>query len=216
MNKLINFTYIKLTITSLILLTSAVQAHTHNHVISEKTLRISEGIFDDNEVKDRPLSDWQGTWQSLNDYLIAGDLDLVILAKAKKDPTKNFANYKQYYQKGYATDVLFIGIEGEQIDFHKKESEVSCKYHYDGYKILHYTAGNKGVRYLFSCQEKGSNAPKYVQLSDHIIEATPSAHFHIYMGNESHEKLLTEMDNWPTYYPLSQNKNDIISEMLHH
>ena len=36
------------------------------------------------------------------------------------------------------------------------------------------------------------------------------------MGNTSHEALLKEMDNWPTYYPYALHKEQIVDEMLHH
>ena len=36
------------------------------------------------------------------------------------------------------------------------------------------------------------------------------------MGNESQEKLLEEMDNWPTYYPASMTGLEIAQEMVSH
>ena len=35
------------------------------------------------------------------------------------------------------------------IEFHRGEKVDSCEYHYDGYRVLHYESGKKGVRYLF-------------------------------------------------------------------
>ncbi|WP_142777136.1 ZinT/AdcA family metal-binding protein, partial [Klebsiella pneumoniae] len=61
-----------------------------------------------------------------------------------------------------------------------------------------------------------SKAPKFVQFSDHTIAPRKSQHFHIFMGNESQEALLKEMDNWPTYYPYALHKEQIVDEMLHH
>ncbi|STV32123.1 zinc-binding lipoprotein ZinT [Klebsiella pneumoniae] len=72
------------------------------------------------------------------------------------------------------------------------------------------------MRYLFECQQGDANAPKFVQFSDHIIGPRKSQHFHIFMGNESQEALLKEMDNWPTYYPYALHKEQIVDEMLHH
>lgn len=74
----------------------------------------------------------------------------------------------------------------------------------------------KGVRYLFECKDNASEAPKFVQFSDHIIGPKASSHFHIFMGNTSHEALLKEMDNWPTYYPNEMYKEQVVEEMLHH
>ncbi len=109
-----------------------------------------------------------------------------------------------------------IGIEDDVIEFHVGQTVNSCKYRYSGYKILHYASGKKGVRYLFECQQGDAKAPKFVQFSDHIIGPRKSQHFHIFMGNESQEALLKEMDNWPTYYPYALHKEQIVDEMLHH
>ena len=136
--------------------------------------------------------------------------------KAKKPGGKSVEEYRAYYKKGYATDVEQIGIENDVIEFHVGETVNSCKYRYSGYKILHYASGKKGVRYLFECQQGDANAPKFVQFSDHIIGPRKSQHFHIFMGNESQEALLKEMDNWPTYYPYALHKEQIVDEMLHH
>lgn len=190
--------------------------HAHEHQQTEAERKASEGIFEDKGVTDRTLSDWDGVWQSINPYLLKGDLDAVLVSKANKNKDKSVEEYREYYKKGYATDVNMIGIEDGTIDFHTAKAVNSCKYTYSGFKIMHYASGKKGVRYLFECKDSDSKAPKYVQFSDHIIKAQKSHHFHIYTGNESQEKLLQEMDNWPTFYPIILNKDDIVHEMLHH
>lgn len=118
--------------------------------------------------------------------------------------------------KGYATDVDSIGIENDVIEFTQNGAVSSCKYDYAGYKILHYTSGKKGVRYLFECKDANSKAPKFIQFSDHIIEPQASGHFHLYIGNESQEKLLSQLENWPTYYPYTLTDEQIVHEMLYH
>ena len=109
-----------------------------------------------------------------------------------------------------------IGIENNVMEFHRGKAVSSCQYDYSGYKILTYASGKKGVRYLFECKDAGSKAPKFVQFSDHNIGPKASSHFHIFMGNTSHEALLKEMDNWPTYYPNEMYKEQVVEEMLHH
>lgn len=190
--------------------------HEHSHEQSEKTKLAANGIFTDDSVKNRTLSDWQGNWQSVYHYLLNGELDPVLKSKAKKSETKTFQDYKDYYNKGYKTDIETITINGNQMSFFTNDSNTQCQYKYIGYKILTYASGNRGVRYLFECQDNQSSAPKYVQFSDHIIEPMLSEHFHIYMGNESQDKLFDEMDNWPTYYPKAMNGKQIVHEMLHH
>lgn len=132
--------------------------------------------------------------------------DPVLRKKAEKDKSKSFDELKAYYRKGYATDIDTIGIENGVMEFHVGDKVSACKYDYAGHKILTYTSGKKGVRYLFECKDASSKAPKFVQFSDHIIAPRTSTHFHIFMGNTSQEALLKEMDNWPTYYPYQLKK----------
>jgi len=187
----------------------------HGKPMTEIERKASEGVFDDGQVKDRTLADWQGIWQSVYGYLQQGDLDPVLKKKASRGE-KSEAEYRAYYQKGYATDVDMLGIENNVIEFHIGDRVAACQYAYQGYKILTYPSGKKGVRYLFECQQKDSKAPRFVQFSDHIIASRPSQHFHLYMGNESQQALLQQMDNWPTYYPYNMTKQQVVDEMLHH
>ncbi|MTC29243.1 metal-binding protein ZinT [Providencia alcalifaciens] len=206
----------------LVLLTSlfsgVVMAHGHHHdkPQTEAQRQAAKGIFADKDVQDRQLSDWDGVWQSVEPYLADGTLDPVMQAKAVKNKDKTAEEYRAYYAKGYKTDVDMIGIENNIIEFHRGDKVTQCKYDYVGYRILNYTSGKKGVRYLFECKDKSSQAPKFIQFSDHIIAPEKAGHFHLYMGNESQEALLTQLDNWPTYYPYSMNGNDIAHEMQHH
>ncbi|MGO2304275.1 metal-binding protein ZinT [Providencia sp. Je.9.19] len=191
-------------------------SHSHTHPQSEKAIQASKGIFEESDVKDRQLSDWQGVWESVNPLLLNGKLDPVLELKAKNNKDKSVEEYRQYYKQGYATDISNIGIENNVIEFTENGVVNSCHYTYSGYKILNYISGKKGVRYLFECQDANSKAPKYIQFSDHIIEPQQSGHFHLYMGNESQEKLLNQLDNWPTYYPYSLTDEQIVHEMLYH
>lgn len=202
----------------LLLSSTQVLAHGHSHgtPLTEAEIKASKGVFEDQDVKDRTLSDWDGVWQSVNPYLLNGDLDPVMEKKAQKDGSKTAAQYKEYYKKGYATDIDMIGIENNVIEFHSGKTVNACQYSYSGFKILNYTSGKKGVRYLFECKDSQSKAPKYVQFSDHIIAPRKSEHFHIFMGNDSQESLLKEMDNWPTFYQYSLSKKQVVDEMLYH
>lgn len=190
--------------------------HSHGKPLTALEQKAAEGEFDDKDVKARELSDWDGMWQSIYPYLLSGDLDPVFKKKAEKDKSKTAEEIKEYYRKGYITDVDTLGIENGVMEFHTGDKVSSCKYESAGYKILTYASGKKGVRYLFECKDANSSAPKFVQFSDHTIAPRKSAHFHIFMGNTSQEALLKEMDNWPTYYPYQLSKEQVVDEMLHH
>jgi len=190
--------------------------HAHGPALSQMEQKAAEGVFDDNDVRDRPLSDWDGVWESVYPLLEQGKLDPVFAQKAQKDGHKTAEQIKAYYRKGYATQIERLGIEDGVIEFHRGDSVASCRYSYAGHKILTYASGKKGVRYLFECRDKNSQAPKYVQFSDHIIAPRKSSHFHLFSGNISQQALLEEMDNWPTYYPWQLTQEQVVDEMLHH
>ena len=175
----------------------------------------SNGWFLTQDVKDRDLSDYEGEWQSVYPLLKEGKLKKVMQVKAKKgDMTE--AEYNKYYDTGYKTDVEKITIKGDQITFTRNGKDATATYKYDGYKILDYSKGNRGVRYLFTATgDVPEGAPKAVQFSDHGIAPGKAAHFHIFSG-DSQDKTLKEMDNWPTYYPASMDADEVATEMLAH
>ncbi len=190
--------------------------HSHGAPMTDIEKNASKGVFNDADVKDRALTDWDGMWQSVYPILLSGKMDPVFAKKAKEDASKTAAEYKEYYKKGYATEVSEIGIENGVMEFNLNGQVSSCKYDYAGHKILHYASGKKGVRYLFECKDASSKAPKFVQFSDHTIAPRKSAHFHIFMGNTSQEEILKEMENWPTYFPYQMTSDQVVDDLLHH
>lgn len=189
--------------------------HSHNHD-DEKLKEIYSGIFEDDEVKDRKLSDWEGDWQSVYPYLLDGTLDKVLQKKAETKKDKTFEEYKEYYKVGYETDIDRIVIKDDTMTFYKNGEGKTGKYKYHGYEILTYEAGNRGVRYLFDLAEEADGVPKHVQFSDHSIYPTKAEHYHIYFGDEDHDTLLKELENWPTYYFSHLSGEEIAEEMNAH
>lgn len=188
-------------------------SHDHDHDHDEE---IYAGYFEDSQIEDRSLSDWEGNWQSVYPYLKDGSLDEVFAHKAKHDDEKTAEEYRAYYDTGYRTDVDRIIIEGNTVTFHESGHEArSGEYAYDGYEILTYQAGNRGVRYIFELTENDDELPQYIQFSDHAIYPTDADHFHLYWGDDR-EALLEEVTNWPTYYPSELNGHDIVHEMMAH
>lgn len=183
---------------------------------AEKT--VYNGYFKDSQVKNRPLSDWSGKWQSVYPLLQDGTLDEVFDYKAKKNKDMTAEEYKEYYTTGYKTDVEQITIDGKKktMTFVQNGKSQTFTYKSAGYKILTYEKGNRGVRFMFETDDKDAGQFKYVQFSDHSINPTKADHFHIYFGGESQEALHNELKNWPTYYPTKLSGHEIAQEMLAH
>ncbi len=189
--------------------------HDHSHTHDEEATKIYEGYFEDSQVEDRPLSDWEGDWQSVYPYLQDGTLDEVFAYKAKHEGDKTAEEYKEYYKKGYQTDVGRVVIQGDTVTFFQSGEQRFGDYTYDGYEILTYEAGNKGVRYIFKLEKEAEGLPQYIQFSDHSINPTDASHYHLYWGNDR-EALLDEVTNWPTYYPSEMSGHEIAHEMMAH
>ena len=189
--------------------------HNHSHSHDDETEQIYKGYFDDSQVKDRSLSDWEGDWQSVYPYLQDGTLDEVFTYKAEHKGDRTAEEYKEYYHVGYQTDVDRIVMQEDTVTFFKNGEEALGKYIYDGYEILTYDAGNRGVRYIFKRVEEAEGLPQYIQFSDHSIYPTEADHYHLYWGNDR-EALLDEVVNWPTYYPSEMDGHSIAHEMIAH
>ncbi|WP_242281101.1 ZinT family metal-binding protein [Bacillus cereus group sp. BfR-BA-01347] len=189
--------------------------HDHSHAYDEETKKIYEGYFEDSQVKVRSLSDWEGDWQSVYPYLQDGTFDEVFAYKAKHTGKMTAKEYKEYYNEGYQTDVNRIVIQGNIVMFFKSGEEYSGKYIFDGYEILTYDAGNRGVRYIFKLAEKAEGVPQYIQFSDHSIYPNKVSHYHLYWGDDR-KALLDEVIHWPTYYPSKMDGHDIAHEMMEH
>lgn len=183
---------------------------------AETAQTVYNGYFEDAAVKDRTLSDYAGEWQSVYPYLLDGTLDQVWDYKAKIKGDMTAEEYKAYYDTGYKTDVDQINITDNTMEFVVGDKKEKFTYKYVGYKILTYKKGNRGVRFLFEATDANAGNYKYVQFSDHNIAPVKTGHFHIYFGGESQEKLLEELENWPTYYPVGLTGLEIGQEMLAH
>src|SRR5690606_35768461 len=109
--------------------------HDHSHSHDDARAMIYKGYFEDSQVAARPLSDWEGDWQSVYPLLKNGSLDPVMTDKAAHGD-KSAAAYKAYYETGYATATDRITIAGDQITFQTAEGAVTGTYASDGHEIL--------------------------------------------------------------------------------
>ncbi len=188
---------------------SSTHNHAHNHDDD-----VYKGYFKDSQIAERSLSDWEGDWQSVYPYLQDGTLDPVMAHKAEHGK-KTAEEYRAYYEIGYRTDVDRIVIGPGSVAFHKGDKSVQGQYAADGYEVLTYKKGNRGVRFIFKKMAGDSEAPQFIQFSDHRIAPEKADHYHLYWGDDR-AALLEEVTNWPTYYPSSMNGDEIVHAMMAH
>ena len=143
-----------------------------------------------------------------------GTLDPVMAHKAEHGD-KTAEEYRAYYNTGYATDVDAISFDGQTVTFTANGESYGGEYVSDGYEILNYKKGNRGVRYIFKKDSGDDAAPDFIQFSDHHIAPETVGHYHLYWGDDR-AKVLEELTNWPTYYPADLSGEDILHEMLAH
>jgi zinc transport system substrate-binding protein len=175
--------------------------------------------FEDSDVKDRPtFADWKGDWQSGYPYVLDGTLEEVFQDKAEHDDSKTAEYYKKYYTEGYRTNFSRVVLDDDTITYYVDAKLLTkVKYEYKGYVIMHYDGGSKGVRYQFQAVGETNGAPKYIQFSDHCIKPTEGLeHFHLYNGSDGFEPMLKNLENWPTFYPISMSGADIAKSMKGH
>lgn len=186
-----------------------------HHGNDEESKKIYQGYFEDSQVKDRELSDWEGDWQSVYPYLLSGDLDEVFEHKAEVNGDKTAEEYKEYYETAYKTTVERIVIKGDTVTFYEDGKETTGTYENDGFEILDKGEGKKGVRFAFKLVDGPDELPNYILFSDHYIFPSKSYHYHLYAGDDRN-KLLGKLDNWPTYYPAKLDADGLVRDMLAH
>ncbi|EEW60453.1 metal-binding protein YodA [Ruegeria sp. TrichCH4B] len=187
--------------------------HSHDHAHSHDE-QIYKGYFEDSQIQPRTLADWEGNWQSIYPLLVDGTLDPVLAHKAEHGE-KSAEEYRAYYETGYGTDVDAIKIDGQTVTFTANGESFGGEYVSDGYEVLTYKKGNRGVRFIFKKESGDDKAPAFIQFSDHNIAPKTVSHYHLYWGDDR-AKVLEELTNWPTYYPASYSGDDIVHEMIAH
>jgi len=181
----------------------------------DETLYPGEEVstFDDTEVKDRTLSNWNGEWKSAYKYLLDGQLDEAFEAKAKSKGDKTASEYKDYYKKGYETDLDSVTIKNNEIIYTFNDGKsVTAKYQYQGYYIQHWSSGTKAAMYRFENVDKKSTAPLLIEINDHMIKRSKPVHFHLRMSNTNWDDVDAE-NHWPTFFPKSSSIDDIVAEI---
>ncbi|MCR5142245.1 MAG: ZinT/AdcA family metal-binding protein [Ruminococcus sp.] len=185
--------------------------HEHEHDHSKEV-----STFEDDEVQDRALSDWEGDWQSAYPLVLDGSLDEAWEHKSE-DGKMTAEEYKDYYTKGYKSDYNAISIHDDHIKFTDKDGNVTeSDYKYTGYFIQDWSTGTRAAMYRFEAVDKESGAPVYIEFNDHIIEPEKAEHFHIRMSNESYDAIVDPEGNWPTFFDAALSPEEVCDEVIGH
>ena len=185
--------------------------HEHEHDHSKEV-----STFEDDEVKDRSLSDWAGEWQSAYPLVLDGSLDEAWEHKSE-DGSMTAEEYKDYYTIGYKSDISSVKIDGDNITFTYDDGKtVSSDYEYTGYFIQNWSTGTKAAMYRFEAVDKESGAPVYIEFNDHMIEPEKAEHFHLRMSNESYDAIVDPEGNWPTFFDAALTPDEVCDEVIGH
>lgn len=184
--------------------------HDHDHSKEVST-------FEDDEVQDRPLSDWEGDWQSPYPFVLDGTLDKAWEAMAETKGKMTAEEYKEYYKTGYETDIKSVKIDGDNITYtYDNGKTVSSDYKYTGYFIQDWSGGTRAAMYRFEAEDKNSGAPVYIEINDHMIEPAEAEHFHLRMSDESYDAIVDPEKYWPTFFPAEMSGEDICNHLAGH
>ena len=192
--------------------------HEHDH---------DHGEIVESEIKDRPLSDFAGDFQSVLPYFEDGTLDEYITEEAEKNE-KSFDEMKQEFLEKRKSDYNTLSIEGNSVSFHTPSGTVSAEYEYQGFQTVKDDDGDiTSVWYTFQAKTPDSGAPVYLAFNDHGTGAGSHeeeheeheeeiAHFHLRYGNESVEALMG-VENWaPTFYAADAAADEIKEALAGH
>ncbi|MBR3743340.1 MAG: ZinT/AdcA family metal-binding protein [Clostridia bacterium] len=193
--------------------------HEHEHEHEESDAHSHEvSTFEDDQVENRPLSNWAGEWQSAYPYALDGSLDEGFAHKAESGKM-TAEEYKQYYITGYETDIAKIVIDGDtNVITYTDVSGNTCQSEYKalGYYIQNWSTGTKAAMYRFEAVDKESGAPIFIEFNDHIIEDVKAEHFHFRASSESFDAIEDPENKWPTFYPADFDADEMLAAFVGH
>jgi len=169
--------------------------HGHSHGDEE---------FNPDDVKDRPMSDFNGNWISGIPLINDGSLDEYIHHSAEESGVSEAAQ-KSALLTHWASDYDNITIENNTLTIGGN----SADYEYKGYRIVESDHG-ASVWYNYQIANPIDTMPAFITFSDHSYgagehhdehhdEHEEIGHFHFKYGGESFDALIDD-EEWATFY----------------
>ncbi len=149
--------------------------------------------INEDDIKDRELTDFSGSWQSLYPFLASGDLDKYVKKHAEENDEPE-DEVREELEGKWNCDLIEISVDDNKMNFtYNDGSKKSGEYKYAGYSpVLSDDGDIHAVIYQF--EAVSGDSPKYVMFNDHGYEPANAEHFHIYYGDNVDFK--TTKDNF--------------------
>ncbi len=156
-------------------LKEGMQEHDHEH-------EHDNAEIEESDIKDRELSDFEGSWQSLYPMLEAGELETYVKDHSEEHGEPADEVLEELAQK-WGCDLTEVSVSGATIDFTFADgTKKSGEYIYAGFTPVLADDGDiHAVRYQY--EAVSGDSPKYVVFNDHGYEPGKAEHFHIYYGD---------------------------------
>ena len=188
-------------------LKEGMQGHDHEHEHAE---------IEESDIKDRELSDFAGSWQSLYPLLEAGELEEYVKDHAEEhgEPVDEV---REELAKKWGCDLTEVTVDGSKIEFtYADGTKKSGEYTYAGYTPVLADDGDiHAVRYQY--QMVSGDSPKYVVFNDHGYEPSKAEHFHIYYGDGADiETALASFTYNPFFIPACLNGEEALDILNGH
>ncbi|MDR0388246.1 MAG: zinc ABC transporter substrate-binding protein, partial [Treponema sp.] len=184
--------------------------HDHGH---------DHGEFDPSKIKDRPLSDFSGSWKSGISLVNNGSLDSYLAHYAEEEGI-SAAEAKTIIRSAWASDYDSITITGNTLTIGNR----AAAYTYRGYEIAESEHG-PSVWYNYQINAPDNSFPAYIMLNDHgdgdedeeehheEHEHEGVAHIHLKYGGGGFAELL-ERAGWAAMYFAANASAGEIAETL--
>lgn len=190
-----------------------------------------EEAFDPDKVADRPLSDWDGAWQSLYPMAEAGDLDAYVQAQAEEQGIAMDEAAQAQLAK-WRTDYDALTVQDGAVSLPDGRS---AAYAYRGYSITEGDHPSVWYRYERVDADADDALPRHLMLNDHgtggdhdhedhadeahddhEAHADALAHTHLRYGNDGFDALL-EAEGWSPFYVASgATADEVIATLTGH
>jgi zinc transport system substrate-binding protein len=178
------------------------------------------GEFDPSKVKDRPLSDFSGSWMSGVPFLNNGSLDSYIAHRAEEVGTST-AEAKASLNSAWASDYDSLTVTDTTLAIGNRVAT----YTYRGYEITESDHG-ASVWYKYQIAAPINGFPVYIMFNDHgdgneeehheEHEHEGVAHIHFKYGNVDFTELLARAGWAGMFFDANASVGEIVETLLAH